>query len=165
MNYTEILTSIRKIVRTVNLESKRIEKEHGISIPQLLSLKYLHDQPHFQSSQKGIKDFLQLNASTVSGIINRLEKKGFVAKLPKQKDKRLSIITITAKGAELLEQTPEPLHEKLIDKLAKLSPAELTEVENAFQVILNFFNIEDEVELAPIITAQTNINEQLDHVG
>ncbi len=74
MNYTDILTGLRKIIRSVNLESKRIEKQFGISIPQLLCLNFLHSQAGFQASQKEIKDFLSLNASTVTGIINRLEK-------------------------------------------------------------------------------------------
>ena len=100
MNYAEILINIRKISRSVNLESKRLEKEYGISIPQLLALNYLREQNNFLASHKSIKDFLKLNASTVTGIITRLEKKGLVAKLPRLQDKRVSLITLTAKGAE-----------------------------------------------------------------
>ena len=36
--YSGIMISIRKIVRAINLESKRIEKDYGLSIPQLLTL-------------------------------------------------------------------------------------------------------------------------------
>ena len=32
--YADLMISIRKIVRAVNLESKRIEKNYGLSIPQ-----------------------------------------------------------------------------------------------------------------------------------
>ncbi len=161
MDYTEILTKIRKIIRTVNLESKRIEKESGISIPQLLALKFLNGKDNFQASHKELKDFLQLNASTVTGIMGRLEKKGCVAKLPKGKDKRQTIVVLTANGAEILEKTPEPLHEKLTDKLKELSKEELENLENAFQTIIDFLNIK-EVDLAPIITAQTSIAEKVE---
>ena len=41
--YADLMISIRKIVRAVNLESKRIEKNHGLSIPQLLTLKFLKE--------------------------------------------------------------------------------------------------------------------------
>lgn len=159
MDYTEILANIRKIVRSINLESKRIEKEHGISIPQLLTLKFLKEQPNFQSSQKGIKDYLQLNASTVSGIINRLEKKGLIAKLPKQKDRRVSVITITAKGADLIDKTPEPLHDIFIQKLEKLPLEKVAALENAFQMIIDLFNLDEVVDAAPIITAETTLSE------
>lgn len=151
MKYTEILTRIRQIIRSVNLESKRIEKEYGISIPQLLSLNFLNEKEAFQASHKEIKDFLQLNASTVTGIIGRLEKKGLVARLPKREDKRVGLITITAKGAELLKKAPEPLHEQVSLKLKKLSPNALHDLQNAFDTIIDFLNIQ-EINAAPIIT-------------
>ena len=122
MKHTDILVQIRTIIRSVNLEGKRIEKEYGISIPQLLCLNFLNEKDTFQASHKEIKDFLKLNASTVTGIIARLEKKGFIARLPKQKDKRVAAITITARGNELINNTPEPLHQQLSQKLKKLSP-------------------------------------------
>lgn len=90
MKYTDILIRLRQIIRSVNLESKRIEKEYGISIPQLLCFHFLNEKENFQASHKEIKDFLKLNASTVTGIINRLEKKGFVARVPKKGDKRVN---------------------------------------------------------------------------
>jgi len=156
VKYTEILIRIRQIIRSVNLESKRIEKEYGISIPQLLCLNFLSEQGNFQASHKQIKDFLQLNASTVTGIISRLEKKGVVARLPKRHDKRVGLIAITAKGAELVEKTPEPLHEQLSIKLKKLSQEDLQQLQSAFDVITDFLNIED-TDAAPIITGSVDL--------
>lgn len=157
MNYTDILTRIRQIIRSVNLESKRIQKEYGISIPQLLCLNFLNEKDHYQASNKEIKDFLKLNASTVTGIIARLEKKGYIARLPKSKDKRVGLISITAAGADLLENTPEPLHEQLSAKLKKLSAEELAQLQSSFDTIIEFLNIDDE-DASPIITAITNIS-------
>lgn len=157
MKYTEILTRIRQIIRSVNLESKRIEKEYGISIPQLLCLNFLLERENKQASHKQIKDFLQLNASTVTGIIDRLEKKNLVIRLPKQQDRRVGMISITEKGLALIAGTPEPLHQQLSDKLKKLSPDQLKELQSSFDIIINFLNIED-VKAAPIITAGTDVS-------
>lgn len=73
------MISVRKIVRAINLESKRIEKNLGISIPQLLTLKHLNEQSDYKSTMRRLKDFLSLNASTVTGIplaTARLKPKG-----------------------------------------------------------------------------------------
>ena len=156
MNYTDVLTGLRKIIRSVNLESKRIEKEYGISIPQLLCLNFLNNQHNFQASQTEIKDFLSLNASTVTGIINRLEKKGLIAKLPKREDKRVSYISITAKGADLIQNTPELLHERLTQKLKSISPSSLGELQQAFKIIADFLDVEN-LDASPIITAEVSI--------
>ena len=152
MKDTEILTSIRKIVRSVNLESKRFEKEYGISIPQLLCLNYLNEQEDFRASHKAIKEFLQLNASTVTGIISRLEGKGLLARLPSQSDRRVGYITLTAKGASLLQDMPSPLHDRLSSKLEKLSAEKLEELRLAFDVIIDFLSLQN-LEASPIITA------------
>ena len=148
MNYAEILINIRKISRAVNLESKRLEKEHGISIPQLLALTFLKGQANYQASHKAIKDFLKLNASTVTGIISRLEKKGMIAKLPRLNDRRVSLITLTAKGAKILESTPYPLHHQISDKRESLSKEELQKLTDAFHAINDILNIDTSEENA-----------------
>jgi hypothetical protein len=51
-NYTELMISIRKIVRAVNLESKIIEKYFGLSIPELLTLKFLKNDVELKSTFK-----------------------------------------------------------------------------------------------------------------
>ena len=51
--YSNIMISIRKIVRAINLESKRIEKDYNLSIPQLLTLKFLEES----TSMKNILDY------------------------------------------------------------------------------------------------------------
>jgi hypothetical protein len=51
-NYTQLMISIRKMVRAVNLESKIIEKYFGLSIPELLTLKFLKNDVEFKSTFK-----------------------------------------------------------------------------------------------------------------
>jgi len=156
MDPTQVLINLRKIIRSVNLEDKRMEKEYGISIPQLLCLSYLNGKVDFQASHKEIKDYIQLNASTVTGIISRLEQKGLVARLPSSKDKRIGLVTLTAKGAELLKQTPEPLHEQLTHKLRNLPADKLASLQQAFDLIIDFLNIE-KLDAAPILTSGSEI--------
>ncbi|KRO66753.1 MAG: hypothetical protein ABR84_00460 [Cryomorphaceae bacterium BACL21 MAG-121220-bin10] len=68
LDYTDILINIRKIIRSINLESKRIDKQYGISIPQYLCLNFLNTREIFRATAKEISIHLNLNASTVSGL-------------------------------------------------------------------------------------------------
>lgn len=155
--YSEIMSSVRKIVRAVNLESKRVEKTFGISIPQLLTLKFLNEEVGYKSSMKAIKEMLSLNASTVTGIVDRLEQKGFVARLPDPKDKRSTPIVLTSKGSGLLKNTKESLHEKISKNLDKISEEEYQDILVSFETIINFLNIED-LDASPIIAGDTDLN-------
>ena len=158
MDTTEILIKIRKIVRSINLESKKIQKEYGVSIPQILCLNYLNESENYQATQGEIKKFLHLNASTTSGIINRLETKGFVARLPKFGDKRTVTISLTSKGVKLLEQIPSLLHEQLSRKLSKLNPDNIKNLEDNLELLVKLLEI-DAVEASPLITSESNIDE------
>lgn len=151
MDTTEILIKIRKIVRSVDIESKKIQKEYGVSIPQVLCLNFLQDSPNYQSTQSDIRKFLSLNSSTVSGIINRLEKKGYLARLPKTGDKRIVNIALTSAGDKLLSTIPSLLHEQLSDKLQKLDQAKLDSLEESLNTLVTLLDIE-QIEASPLIT-------------
>lgn len=158
MDTTEILIKIRKIVRSVDIESKKIQKEHGVSIPQVLCLSFLHEAPNYQSTQGEIRKFLNLNSSTVSGIILRLEKKGLLARLPKSGDKRVVNIALTSSGDKLLGTIPSLLHEQLSEKLQKLDETELEKVQQSLETLVKLLEIE-EVEASPLITLDSDLED------
>ena len=151
MEYIEILVKLRKIIRSINLESKKIEKELGISIPQLLVLKYLSDQTDYRAFAKDIKRYINLNASTVSGIISRLESKGLVARSQKVNDKRAIYIILTAKGADLLHKSPSTLQEKLSKRLKKLTKTQIEELDRNIELLTLIMDVED-MDAAPLLT-------------
>lgn len=151
MTYLDILIKIRRIIRSVNLESKKIEKEFGISIPQLLCLQYLSQQAGYRAPASEIKAFINLNASTVSGIIKRLESKGLIAKAPHSEDKRITLIILTARGAELLDNAPTTLQEKLTNRLDQLSPAVIAELNQNIDLLVNLMDAEG-LDAAPVVT-------------
>ncbi len=107
---------------------------------------------------KDIKQYINLNASTVSGIISRLEGKGLVAKLPKPNDKRATYIILTAKGADLLHKSPPTLQEKLSQRLKKLTPGQIEELNRNIELLTLIMDVED-MDAAPLLT----INEITNH--
>jgi DNA-binding MarR family transcriptional regulator len=151
VKYIEILIKLRKIIRSINLESKKIEKELGISIPQFLVLQYLSNQDDYKAFAKDIKSYLNLNASTVSGIISRLDSKSLVARSTKPDDKRASFIILTAKGADLLNKYPPTLQEKLTQRLKKLSPDQIAELDRNIELLTVIMDVED-IDATPLLT-------------
>jgi DNA-binding MarR family transcriptional regulator len=158
MDSTEILVKIRKIVRSINLESKKIQKEYGVSIPQVLCLSYLRNSEGFQSTQREIRKFLNLNSSTINGIIRRLEKKGYLARLPKSGDKRVVKIALTTSGDQLLQRMPYLLHDQLSQRLRQLKQQELEEVLKSLDTLVYLLDIES-VEASPMLTIEGDLEE------
>lgn len=151
MEYIDVLVKIRKIIRSINLESKKIEKKYGISIPQMMCLQFLSKQEDYKSTASAIKGYLMLNASTVTGILKRLEARGLVAKLPNVNDRRATFITLTAKGADLLKEPPTTLQEKLTARLQRLSDPEIQTLNENIDLLVQLMDAE-ELDASPIIT-------------
>lgn len=158
MDTIEILIKIRKIVRSINLESKKIQKLYGVSIPQVLCLNYLQNANNFQATQGEIRRFLNLNSSTVNGIVSRLESKSLLARLPKAGDKRVVTIALTEKGNKLLNNIPVLLHEQLSKNLKKLNKTQLEQIKNSLELLVNILEIK-ELDASPLITIEGNIEE------
>jgi DNA-binding MarR family transcriptional regulator len=156
MNYLDVLIDVRRIVRSINLESKRIQKDFGISIPQLLCLGYLSRCEGYQSTHRDLTRFLHLNSSTVTGIINRLEKKGFIARLPKKQDKRVTYIALTSLGYKVLEETPDLLHEKLAKRLTDLPDEKVEMIKDSLQLLIGALGISD-LDASPVITIEDSL--------
>ncbi len=153
MDYKEIVTDIRRILRSINLESKRIQKDFGISIPQLLCLTFLGKKEAYQATHKQLTEHLNLNSSTVTGIINRLEKKGLIARLPKVGDRRTTYVALTSAGYKLLKTSPNLLHDKLARNLQKLSPQQMRDIKVSLERLIEVLEIQD-LDASPLLTAE-----------
>lgn len=140
-------------MRSINLESKRVDKELGVSIPQLLCLQFLAEQEDYETNASKLKSFLNLNASTITGIISRLEKKNLVVKLPKSTDKRITLISLTAKGITLIQNAPVTFQQKLSEKLQALPPEKLETIITGIDLLAELMEV-DEIDASPIITSE-----------
>ena len=155
-NDRDILADLRRIIRAVNLEGKRVEKAYGVSIPQYLCLRHLNEAKHYTASMKELREALQLNPSTITGIVQRLERVGYAARLPKQEDRRKSLIILTEKGAAIVRENPQILHRTLLLRLQQLDDQEYNRLQSAFKEIISFLDVE-EMDAAPIVTSEANI--------
>lgn len=151
MDTLDILIDIRKIVRSINLESKRVQKDFGISIPQLLCLGHIDRAVNQVATHGELMKLLSLNSSTITGIINRLEIKGLTKRLPKSGDKRITLIGITPAGSDVVNQAPDILHDQLAAKI-KAMPEEIQQkVKGALGIIVAAMEIE-KIDASPLIT-------------
>ena len=69
-----------------------------------------------------------VNSSTVTGIIDRLEKKEYVSRVRNSPDRRVITIELTDTGRELVENAPSPFQQTIVDGLKKMPEDELEKV-------------------------------------
>jgi MarR family transcriptional regulator, organic hydroperoxide resistance regulator len=136
----EIVAAIRRIVRSIYLDSKKMVKEHKITGPQSLVLKSVFTSDTSLSSAE-LSRILKVSSANMTGIIDRLEIKGFIERIKKAGDRRITLIALTEKGKELAGLIPDPIEEKLLLGLADLNATEIFGILAGFQKIVELLDV------------------------
>ncbi|MCG8405451.1 MAG: MarR family transcriptional regulator [Phycisphaerales bacterium] len=122
----EIVAAIRKIMRAVDLHSHWLVGEFGLTGPQLATLREAMNME--QASPGALARALHLSQPTMSGILDRLEKRGFVQRVRDGQDRRTVSIKITPEGHHQLAHAPPLLQDRFHRKLTKLEEWEQTQI-------------------------------------
>ena len=122
----DIIHSIRRIVQAGEHYSKELEKAIGVSTPQLACIQVLHEQGPLPLSK--IAKQIMVNSSTVTGIIDRLEKKDLVNLVRDPRDRRMITIELTGTGAKLAEKAPPLIPFTIMQGLKSLPEEDFNKV-------------------------------------
>ncbi|MGB3287944.1 MAG: MarR family transcriptional regulator [Burkholderiaceae bacterium] len=117
-----ILRALRRITRSVALHSRQLAACSNITAPQLVCLRAVIERGPLTAT--AISREIHVSASTVVGILDRLEDKGLVRRERGREDRRIVFITATEAGIKLAHETPSPLQKKLADALNALPEGE-----------------------------------------
>ncbi|MEU6155659.1 MarR family transcriptional regulator [Actinosynnema sp. NPDC047251] len=95
----------------------RIGSEHDLSLTQLRVLGLLRDR---RPRMAELAAFLGLDKSTMSGLVERAERRGLVARGKSAEDRRAVDVFITPAGRELAEQVQEEVRAALVPFIDRL---------------------------------------------
>jgi DNA-binding MarR family transcriptional regulator len=141
-----VLQSLRRIIRAVSLYSHRLAAIYKITAPQLVCLLTIVKEGSLNLSTLSKRVFL--SASTVVGILDRLEEKGLITRQRDHKDRRLINVQATPKGKDLVAQTPSPLPTALANALKELPELEQATIALSLERIVDLME-EKYIEAAP----------------
>ncbi|KAL8188453.1 UNVERIFIED_CONTAM: hypothetical protein K2H54_000139 [Gekko kuhli] len=87
--HDEVLVALRQIIRAIDMHSKRLIKEAGLTSPQLLLLKGIDELG--QISMRQLADHTNMSQATATTIMDRLESRQLVQRIRSETDKRKRI--------------------------------------------------------------------------
>lgn len=164
-----ILTSLRRIIRAIDLHSRLLAQKYGLTGPQIIILQELQrKQNHTVGS---LAHEVSLSPPTVTSILDRLEKKNLIARNRSVEDKRRVEITSTAAAENILQKKPPLMQENFQKKLNQLADWEQSLILSSLQRIAAMMQIE-ELDASPLLTtgsitetAETVLNLELNEEG
>lgn len=148
----KVLVALRRIMRAVDLHSKKLEREYRLTGPQLI---ILHEIIKTESiTIGGLAKAVNLSNATITGIIDRLEKRGLVVRIRSSDDRRQVLIKTTAAGTKTLKSAPSPLQEEFVNRFNNLNSNDQESVLAALERVAEMMNAEH-LEVAPMLSAQS----------
>ncbi len=136
----EILTSIRRIVRAIELYSHSLVSQVGLTSPQLSVLKSVARLS--PATPTAIARQLSLSQPTVSGILERLQGKNLVQRIATNGDKRMHSYALTEQAQEQMATSPPLLQESFLQRLSQLQDWERSMLLSALQRVANLMDVE-----------------------
>lgn len=101
--------------------SKRMETKLGVTGPQRLVIRLVGRFPGISAGE--LAALQQVHPSTLTGVLRRLQRRGFIKRRPDPTDARRALLTLTAKGAKMNE-TKEGTVEQAIERALVNIPTE-----------------------------------------
>jgi DNA-binding MarR family transcriptional regulator len=138
---SEITQSLRRIIKTIQDYSHEVSSKYGITGPQLWALKTIYQNGSLSLGELSQK--MYLHPSTISGVIDRLEKKGYALRGRNQKDRRVVKVVLTTKGEKLAKKSPNPVQGKMIYGLRKLRKKEIDSIYHSVQTLVEIMEAQN----------------------
>ncbi|HEY9034939.1 MAG TPA: MarR family transcriptional regulator [Pseudomonadales bacterium] len=147
-HYQDVLVALRRVIRATDLHSRQLVKTSGLTAPQLLLLQAIRDKGAVTIG--ALAREISLSQATVTTILDRLEKRGLVARERSSTDKRKVHATLTEAGCEALQNAPMPLQEHFVRQFRNLPDAEQLAIVAAVQKIASMMDADD-IDASPFL--------------
>ncbi len=144
----EVLTSLRRVIRAIDLHSKQLVKTASVTGPQLRLLQLIHSEE--RATSRELADAMSLSQATVTSILDRLESRALIERVRSQTDKRKVHPQLTAAGKSILDKAPAPLQDSFVRKFDNLQSWEQHMIIASLQRVAEMMDA-SEIDASPFL--------------
>jgi DNA-binding MarR family transcriptional regulator len=141
-----VLAAVRRIVRAVQAYSRQLERSHGLSVTQLVCLANLRNNGPM--TLKGLAERLRMAPSSLVSVVDRLVEGGLASRERDQQDRRKLVLTLSAKGETLLQDSPALLDDLLAHRLNQLPEDQRQLMASALEHLVDLLPIDGQATQA-----------------
>ena len=131
--------ALRRITRAMDLRSRMLLHQHGLTAPQLSALLAISRLQPVTAGE--VARDIHLGHSTVTGILDRLERRGWIGRARGDRDRRSVSLCLTPEGERFLSGAPHLLQSGFQEKLAALPQWERTQILAMLQRVANMMDM------------------------
>jgi len=115
-----------------------LQREHGLSLRWYDVLLHLHAAPGRRLSMRDLGDAVVISKSGLTGVVDRMGKAGLVERVPDPGDRRVTLVALTALGAERYGEARVDHRAAVAERfLDRLEPADLDAIERSLGALMD----------------------------
>lgn len=124
---------VKALHQQIRKQFQQFTGQLQLTVPQIFLLRTL--VTNGPTSISDLAEHLNLANSTVSGIVDRLERDGFVTRARDEADRRIVYVRLTERSEQFKEQVPK-FHQKFLNELVHgVDEAKLEQMRESFQTL------------------------------
>ena len=136
----QFIIALRRITRAADIHSHLLQREFGVTGPQLSTLRVVHRlQP---VSAGALARAAHIGYATLTGILDRLEAHGHITRTRDPDDRRTAVLKMTKAGERLLASAPSLLQTRLHEELKRMPEADRTAMLDALLMVSGLMEAE-----------------------
>ncbi len=145
----EVLISLRRIIRAVDLHSRRLVTQYGLTGPQALVLKAVLASEGLSAGS--LARSVSLSQATITDILKRLEQRDLVRRQRSETDRRKVFVYSTPKAQSIVASAPPLLQDTFVERFTRLRDWEQSLLLSSLQRVAELMDAET-IDAAPMLT-------------
>ncbi|MBB1153586.1 MULTISPECIES: MarR family winged helix-turn-helix transcriptional regulator [Amycolatopsis] len=141
LNLTDALVQLSFIVQAV---LGRLAGEQGLSVTQLRMLAVLDDR---EIGMRQLAGILELEKSSVTGLVDRAERRGLVQRIAVPGNRRAVHVTVTSAGRAVVHQVRDAIDTELGQLAATLSESRQDTFRRTVESLIHHYATEHAIPL------------------
>lgn len=143
-----VLRSLRRIIQAVDVHSRQIVRDYGVTGPQLACLRQVARSGPVSAGK--LARAVSLRPATLSGILDRLEVQAWIRRDRTADDRRLVVVSLTPAGNRLVGRAPPPLQEAFLRRFRALASSDRRRIDAVLRELVTMMAAE-EFDAAPML--------------
>jgi DNA-binding MarR family transcriptional regulator len=136
---SEIVNATRLLQGVGQRQSREFVRKYRITGQQLGALRIVAMSPGISLGE--LSERLFLHISSASGIVDRLEKRGYVTRERSGEDRRVVHLNVTADGRRVIRRTPLAGMGLLIHSVDRLPAGQIRDLLKGLKLLLNLMKV------------------------
>lgn len=145
-----MLVALRRVIRAVDLHSRRLVNSHGLTGPQALVLKEVVNAGQLTAGDLARR--VSLSQATVTDIVKRLEGRQLLQRERASEDRRRVRISATSAGQSVVATAPPLLQETFSQRFRSLKDWERNLLLSSVQRVAELMDA-DGLDAAPLLSS------------